>query len=147
MLLDFLLWERKVFGLQASTLAKRFYAIRFIHVAEGYEDLSLRAHRAKALLKAVKLRGDRCKKVPFNADLLRWVRTELDISGSGAKSLNTVRLWAVMLLAFFFCLRISELLALTWADVRLIPDPEGMVLSIIIRSSKTDQEKQVSPGC
>ena len=82
MLLDFLVWEHKIFGLQPSTLAKRFYAIRFIHVAEGHDDISLRPHRVKALLKAVKLRETRCKKVPFNTDLIRWIFKELDLTHS-----------------------------------------------------------------
>ena len=147
MLLGFLVWEHKVFGLQASTLAKRFYAIRFIHVTEGYDDISLRAHRVKALLKAVKLRGTRCKKIPFNTDLLRWIHSELNLTQTLHSSLPLARLWAGILCAFFFCLRISELLALTTQDIKFVDTPEGKVLSIIIRSSKTDQEKWVLPGC
>ena len=42
---------------------------------------------------------------------------------------------------FFFCLRISEILALSRNDILLVPDFDGLVLSILIRSSKTDQEK------
>ena len=64
-LIDYLVWEHKIFGLQSSTLAQRFYAIRFIHVVEGHDDISSRAHRAKALPNAIKLRGSRCKKVPI----------------------------------------------------------------------------------
>ena len=140
-LLDYLVWEHKIFGLQASTLAKRFYAIRFLHVVEGYDDISLRAHRVKALLKAVKLRGNRCKKVPFNTDLLRWIYRELNLS-KAVKDVNLMRLWAGILCAFFYCLRISELLALTWRDIKFVDDsPNTTVLSILIRSSKTDQEK------
>ena len=96
----FLFWGNKVFGLQASTLAKRFYAVRFGHVTEGNDDSPLRARRVKALLKASKLRGARCKKIPFNTDLLRKVRNELDISGPCQDVLNLTRLRAGLLVAF-----------------------------------------------
>ena len=44
--------------------------------------------------------------------------------------------------AFLFCLRISEILAPTWNDVRFIDEPSGgTALSILIRSPKTNQEK------
>ena len=79
MLLDFIVWERKIFGLQPTTLDKRFYDIRFIHVTEGYGDISLMEYRVKDSLKAVKLRGAQCKKVPPVADLLRWIYKELNM--------------------------------------------------------------------
>ena len=42
-------------------------------------------------------------------------------------------------ISFFFCLRISELLVLSSNDVSFVDEPSGLVLSILIRSSKTDQ--------
>ena len=50
-LIDFLVWEHKIFGLQHSIIAKRFYAIRFLRVAEGYDDLALRGQRIKFITK------------------------------------------------------------------------------------------------
>ena len=57
-LINFLVWGRKLLGLQHSTLSKRFYAIGFVHIAEGYDDFSSRAHRARGFLKATKLGGE-----------------------------------------------------------------------------------------
>ena len=141
-LIDFLVWEYKLLGIQHSTLAKRFFAIRFVHIAEGHDDLSLRAHRVRMVLKAIKLRSKTCKKVPFNTDLLRWLHKHLEISGAGKSSLHIVSVWTGMLLALFFCFRISELLNLTPADIKFRDDAEGLILSAIIRGSKTDQEKR-----
>ena len=92
-------------------------------------------------MKAVKLRGSRCKKVPFITDLLRWIYKELSLHRA-VKDVNPMRLRAGILCAFFYCLRISELLALAWRDIKFADDaPNTTALSILIRSSKTDQEK------
>ena len=76
-LLDFLAWRRKILGLQHSALAKSFYAIRYIHIVDGLEDISLRAHRVRCLIKSVTLRSKTYKKVPPNTDFIRWVRCHL----------------------------------------------------------------------
>ena len=99
-LIDFVVWEYKLLGIRRSTLAKRFFAIRFIHIAEGYGDLSLRAFRLKSITKAIKMRGETCTKVPFITDLLHWLHRELradalDVDG------KTLQLWAGLLLSFF----------------------------------------------
>ena len=112
-LIDFLAWEHKIFGLQHSILAKRFYAIRFLHVAEGYDDLALRGQRIKFITKGVKKRSKTCKKVPFNTDLLKWIHAELSVK-SHQKNADVTQLRAVLLRAFFFCLRISELSTLQY---------------------------------
>ena len=141
-LIDFFAWEFKLLGIQHSTLTKRFYAIRFARIAEGFDDILLRAHRAKSVSKSIKLRGETCKKVPFNTDLLRWIHSALQVAELQGQSLHISSIWAGLLVAFFFCLRVSELLNLTPRDVRFIDEPGGMALSIIIRPSKTDQEKR-----
>ena len=116
-LIDFVVWEYKISGIQNGTLHKRFCAIRFIHIAEGREDLSLRAHRVKTVTKAIKLRGKTMKKVPFNTDLLRWIWRNLNVAELQSQSIHIALIWAGLLLAFFFCLRISELLNLTPRDI------------------------------
>ena len=73
-LIDFLVWEYKILDIQHGTLAKRFFAIWLIRIAEGRGDLSLRAHRVKTVIKSIKLRSKTFKKVPPNTDLLRWMR-------------------------------------------------------------------------
>ena len=138
-LIDFIVWEYKLLGIQHITLAKRFFAIRFAHISDGYEDLSLRARRVKTVIKAIKLRGKTCKKVPFNTDLLRWIHTKMEVSKNQSTSPHIASIWAEILVASFFCLRISELLSLIPRDIKFIDDPEGLALSILVRSSKTDQ--------
>ena len=56
-LIYFLDWGRVIFGLQHSIIAQRLYAVRFLHVAEGYDDLAMRGEMAKSITKAVKKRG------------------------------------------------------------------------------------------
>ena len=52
----------------------------------------------------------------------------------------TRQLWCGLTVAMFFCLRISELLALTLHDIKICDTAPDTTLSIVIRSSKTDQE-------
>ena len=54
---------------------------------------------------------------------------------------DTLQLRYGLLLACFFFLRISELLAISTAEISFIAESDGLVLSILARSSKTDQEK------
>ena len=140
-MIDFLVWGYKLLGITQIALANRFFAIRFAHIAEGHDDLSLRAHRARTALNAIKLRSKTCKKVPFNTDLLRWLRPHLEVGGAGGPSLHIMSVWTGMLLGFFFFLRISELLSLAPNDIKFREDSDGLILSVLIRSSKTDQEK------
>ena len=140
-LLDFLVRQRKILGIQHSVLTKGFYAVRYIRIVEGLEDLTLRAHRIQCIVKSVKLRGETCKKLPFTTDLIRWLRTQLTDDASTRVPHNVAQLWGGLLVAFFFCLRISEIQALTVNDIKITHDEKGSVLPIIIRGAKTDQEK------
>ena len=79
---------------------------------------------------------------PLNADFLRCARAELDVANAHTRSYNVVLLWVGLLVASFFCLRVSELLHLSPREVEFVDEPEGMVLSIPIRSSKTDRERR-----
>ena len=139
-LLDFLVWQHKILGHQHIALAKGFYSIRYIHLVECFEDLSVRAHRVRCLLKAVKLRGKVCKKIPFTTDLIRWVGNQLHTESTLGNQIAIDQLWRGVNVAFFFCLRISELLALTHTDIHTNQDGAIPTLSIIIRGSETDQE-------
>ena len=135
------MWGHKIFGLQHSILAKRFYAIRFLHVAEGFDDLALRGQRIECVIKGVRKRSKTCKKVPFNTDLLKRIHTELSVNKQAKKDKDIAQFWAGLLAAFFFCLRISELLAIQYRDVKFTRDHGGWITSILIGESKTDQEK------
>ena len=140
-LLNFLVWENKLLGLQHSALTKRFYAIRYIHIAEGYDDFASRAHRIRGVLKAIKLRGKKCKKIPFNTDLLRWLKTNIPVHDTVSENISVLQCWAGLLLGFFFCLRISEILGLTENDIKFDEHDGAKTVSILIRGSKNDQEK------
>ena len=85
----------------------------------GFEDIALRAHRVRCLIKSVKLRGITCKKAPFNTDLLRWLHPQLVIGTTQSNCAPLNQLWCGLLVACFFCLGISELLALTSGISRL----------------------------
>ena len=119
-LLDFLVWQHKILGHQHSALAKGFYSIRYIHLVGGLEDLTLRAHRARCLTKAVKLRGKVRKKIPFAAALLRWLFSQMRHESTRSGNYAIEQLWCGVNVAFFFCLRISELIALTVGDVKVL---------------------------
>ena len=141
-LIDFIVWEYKILGIQHGTLRKRFCAIRFVHIAECRGGLSLRAHRVETVIKSIKLRGKTMKKVPLNADLIRRIRKNLNFKELQSQPLHIALIWAGLLLAFFFRLRISELLNLTPRDIKFTDDDQGAILSIPIRSSKNDQERK-----
>ena len=108
------------------------------------DDFALRAHRVRGLIKDAKRRGKTCKKGPFNIDLLRRLHVQLQISGTSADPFRAFHLRDVLLLCFFFYLRIFDLLALAAADIELAHGAEEVVLSILIRGPETDQEKR---GC
>ena len=144
-LIDFLAWQHKILGFQHSVLAKGFYDTRYVHIAEGLCDITLRAHSVRCLIRAVKLRGETCKKVPFNTDLLRWLFKQLVSDTPNSDRLPAAQLWCGLLIAFFFALRVSELLALAVGDIELTKEDLYSVLSVLTRGSKTDQEKRGAP--
>ena len=63
-----------------------------------------------------------CNKVPFNTDLLRWAHRNLSVGNPTQDRLVIAQIWCGMLVAFYYCLRISELLALTAEDIRVNTD-------------------------
>ena len=81
-LIDSIAWEYKLLGTQRSARVKSFFSIRPIHIAERFDALLFRSFRVKAIIKAINRRGKTRKKVPTDADLLRWIRQELVRKGS-----------------------------------------------------------------
>ena len=59
-----------------------------------------------AMKKLKKMRGDSHSKLPVTADMLRHVKSTLDMSND-----RDVTLWAALCFGWFFCLRQSEYLA------------------------------------
>ena len=56
-LVDLRVLRRNIMGSQHRNLAEIRYGVRYIHIADGMGDLSLRAHRIRGLIKAAKLLG------------------------------------------------------------------------------------------
>ena len=140
-MLDYMVWQHKILGMQHSALTKGFYAIRYVHIVEGLEDIAIRAHRVRCIIKAVKLRSKTCKKLPMTTEMIIWIGHQLEVFDDANKQFKTHQLWCGIVIAFFFCLRISELLALTTTDV-VVEMNEGVKhITLLIRGSKTDQEK------
>ena len=94
-------------------IAKPFFASRFFRIAEGSGDLSVRARRARAAIHAIELRGDKCKKIPFDTEFPRWAHDELDVTNAHTRSPDVVFSRVGLLGAFFAWLRISEMLQLS----------------------------------
>lgn len=92
----------KLIGSQFGALDKRFFAIRFIHITDGVDDLSLRAHRIRAAIKAIERLGVICKKSPFGADLLRWFHIQVAVEGDPWPDLIVTRLWGGLMVGFSF---------------------------------------------
>ena len=60
-------------GVSHSGLAIRFFAVRYMRLISGRANLSNRAFRTKAFLKAIKKKSARRPKNPFSIDLLEWL--------------------------------------------------------------------------
>ena len=76
------------------------------------------------------------QKIPFNADLLRWLKANIPVHATVSGNIAVLQLWAGLLLGFFFCLRISEILALTDDDIKFNEDNGVVAVSILIRVIK-----------
>ena len=140
--MDFFVWVYKLLGIQHSALDRRFFAIRFAHIADGYGDLSVRAHRVETAIKAIEIRDKTRKKVPLNTYLLLCLlNKELEVDTSWTQSAAIIQSRGGLLGAIFFCLRTSELLQLSPDDVKSKDEPAGSLLFILTPPSKTDQEK------
>ena len=66
------------------------------------------------------------KKVPPDADFLRLIWRNLNVAELQSHPIHIALIWAGLLLAFFFCLRISELLNPTPRDIKFTDDDQGM---------------------
>ena len=128
-------------GIRRGALAQRFPPIRFIHIADCYGDHSLRAQRVKSATNSIKIRGQKRREVPFNADFLRWIHSTIDVNA--AQSFHIAPIWAGLLAASSFASAFRSYSAsLNPQDVKFPEEPSGVALSISKRTSKTDQDKR-----
>ena len=82
-----------------------------------------------------------CEKIPLNTDLLRWLKRNMSGDKNHKDLHQATQMWGGLLLGFFFCLRISEILALAGDDVKIPREPSGATISILIRGPRNGQEK------
>ena len=156
-LLNFVAYQGWLLGLSHSTVAGKLAAIRWQHIVEGVSNpLEGKARLRAAMKKLKKMRGDSHSKLPVTADMLRHVKSTLDMSND-----RDVTLWAALCFGWFFCLRQSEYLADSgvfdarralcgWKVLPLVKEQptadweSADGLSIFIEVSKTDQDRR---GC
>jgi hypothetical protein len=152
LLLDLLVYYVDVKNYAASTIAGYLSAVRWVHVANGFEDPMQNKPRLTLARRAVKrLKGEVKGKLPVSPDMLRKIKETLDFGQA-----KDVMLWGGLMLAYFFLLRSSEYAASSgFFDVRralVVGDLEFFLLGqpvadwwsadevvICIRASKTDQ--------
>lgn len=118
--------------LNPRTLARRMTAIKQWHVSQGFPDPTSHALIRKVLTGIKNTHGKPKEKAP------PVTLDALTIMVSHLKSSNRLIDWrnnALLQVGFFGAFRRSELVALTWEQIKFLP--EG--IEIIITRSKTDQ--------
>ena len=74
--LDFPSLWRELMWIALPGRANRYYEIRYMHLISGRTDLTLRAFRIAAFLKALKRKPTHRHKIPFYIDLLTWLHQD-----------------------------------------------------------------------
>ena len=128
--------------LSHSTVHVYLAAVRSLHALHGYDNPLEGKLMLKQAVKAFHiLRGDSTQKLPITIDVMKRMHPVV-MSLSDGKTL-----WASMTLAFFACLRASELTVqkyldpkqhLTVSDVTLYDESDPPYASVLIKRSKTD---------
>ena len=150
LLMDFIVYQVEVRGLKHSTISGYMSAIRWVHLANGFDDPTANKPRLRMARRAIKrLTGEVKGKLPVTPDMLKHIGSNLAMDE--AKHAVT---WAGLNLAFFFVLRSAEycddpIKALQVGDVQFFKEGEPTddleqadELVIFIRSSKTDQTRK-----
>ena len=133
-ILCFLTWEHTVMKNGRDTLAKRFSAIRFLHLIAGRGDFDDKSFRIRALINGVKKKKGAGQMLPINPEMLRKAKAKLNLmTPTGSE------LWASLMLGFHFALRIGEIENLEDRDVSFDEIDGKTCVTIHIRSSKNDQ--------
>lgn len=87
----------------ASTVKQHLMGIRWGHIQIGLEDPLSGKRRIWLLLKALKKRGVVKRKWPVTAQMLKWIKSQLDTNSFDGKVT-----WAAISTSWYFLLRISE---------------------------------------
>ena len=140
MILDFIMFEHDVLCLKPSTATGESCAIRYFHIIHGQSDFSVSGARYKLLPKSLTRRLPIAQKLPYNVDLLSWVRGNFFIRGIRSHKIKEI--WAVVNMGFFSLLRASEIKQIRQKDVEIGLGNGGRRLTIFIYQSKTDQSRR-----
>ena len=83
-----------------------------------------------------------CKKLPYNVDLVMWVKTNFRMKSPHSNKINEI--WAGLNIGFFYLMRASELRQMGQKDFEVGLEEGKRKLTIYIYQSKTDQSQR---GC
>lgn len=120
-------------SLNPKTLKRRLIAIKHWHTFQGVPDPTIHPLIKKALSGILHVHGKPAEKAkPLSAEQLTKITDVL----KQQKSIANIRNNALLQAGFFGAFRRSELIALRWEHITLVP--QGM--EILIPRSKTDQE-------
>ena len=131
-----------------GTVASRLYGVRYGLLTLGEGDILLRFPRVRMALRTLKrLKRKQGAKLPVTPEMLHWLATNLRLGQRGSEpDSQDVRVWTVVVLSFFYLLRISEALNLVFGDLQ--PRRDGAYVkdwgqvsatTVLISGSKTDQ--------
>ena len=139
---DFIMFENTVLGLKPSTAAGKLCDGRYFHIIHGRPDFTLAGVRCKFLLKSLTRRQPSVQKLPYNMDLLNWLRTNFVVLGMRLPKIREVR--AGLNPGFFFLMGASGAKQIRQKDVEIGTENGKRELTIFIYRSKTDQGQR---GC
>ena len=143
-LINWIIFETRIMGLQASTVRAKISGLRYWHLLSGYPDWGKWSGRYKQVLNSVAKKDVVLRNYPFNLELMSWIYrdfghpiTEDTLGGDHYSS--KFELCAAMTIGFFFLLRVSELGNLRMRDIRIGQENGISFLTLFLAGSKTDQ--------
>lgn len=130
-------------NLKGSSIRVYLSAVRSLHVEEGYGNPLHDYLRVKQALRAIDVLSDKPrKKLPITLDIMTSLYSLLD------NSIESKMLWSAFTLAFFGCLRASEVVVRTAFDpnvnlckndVSFSCTSQDTIMTVRIKTSKTDK--------
>ena len=137
-LIDWVLFETRISGLQVSTTRSKISGLRYWHTLSGYPDWSKWAGRYKQLLRIVAKKDMIRRNYPFNLELMLRAKKNVTtctewqtLNKSDSRRLND-ELFSAMRIGLFFLLRISEIECLRMRDVRIAQQEGESYLTVFI---------------
>lgn len=137
-------------GLSVSSVSMYLASVRALHVNNGYGNPLVDCLRVQKALRSLEMNGPKPKqKLPITLDVLERFLPHFNSSG------HSLCVLAAMTLAFFGCLRASELTVGSHFDPSKHVTNEDVVfsdyyVSVLVKTSKTDKRNSgfhVTVGC